>query len=375
MADRSLVPSLIAFQQIAAQFPLHGTLVEAVPHGSGHINDTYAVTFDQAGTPVRYIFQRINHRIFQDVPRLMDNIGRVSAHLAGKLPPGSDGRRAMTLVPALDGLAYHQTSEGNFWRVYLFIEKARTYDQLESAAQAFEAARAFGLFQRGLSDLPEPRLVETIAGFHDTRRRFDTLRRAVDEDIAGRRHEVATEWDFACRHEADVDRLLDLTRARAMPERVTHNDTKINNVMLDDATGEGICVIDLDTAMPGLSLYDFGDMVRTAVSPAAEDECDLTKVCVRLPIFESLARGFIEGTRDILTEAEWENLAFSGRLLTLEVGLRFLTDYLQGDVYFKTKRPGHNLDRCRVQFELVKRLEESEPEMNRIIAALRGKSV
>lgn len=371
MADRSVIPPPEAFREIAAHFRLQGDLVAAAAHGSGHINDTYAVTFDQAGSPVRYIFQRINDRIFRDVPALMDNIGRVTAHLAGRTRGGEDNRRAMTLVPARDARPFHRTPDGEYWRVYLFIEKARTYDQLESAGQAFQAARAFGRFQMALADLPGPRLVETIPGFHDTRSRFDALRRAAADDTRGRAREVEAELEFAWRREADVDRLLDLMRSGAMPERVTHNDTKINNVMLDDATGEGVCVIDLDTVMPGLSLYDFGDMVRTATCAAPEDEKDLSRVAVRMPVFEALTRGFAEGVGGILTDAEWEHLPFAGKLLTFEVGMRFLTDHLQGDVYFKTQRTGHNLDRCRMQFRLVECLEEREPEMRDMVGELR----
>jgi aminoglycoside phosphotransferase (APT) family kinase protein len=369
MADQTLA-LIEEIREVASNFPLHGCLIEAHPYGSGHINDTFAVRYDQAGVGVRYVFQRINHSIFRDVPLLMDNIHRVTAHLGGHLR--GDSRRALTLVSTRAGKAYHKSVEGNYWRIYLFIEKARSFDELESATQAFEAARAFGTFQKELADLPGKRLGETIPGFHDTRQRFEALSAAVTKNAAGRKKEVTAELDFVFRREAMVDRLLDLARSGALPERVTHNDTKINNVMLDDQTGEGICVIDLDTVMPGLSLYDFGDMVRTACSPAAEDERDLSKVAVRTAVFEALAQGFTEGASAILTDAEWENLAFSGQLMTFEVGMRFLTDYLAGDVYFKTKRPGHNLERCRTQFRLVECLEEAAPEMEKIVRAVRA---
>jgi hypothetical protein len=355
--------------EVAGNFPLRGCLTAALPYGSGHINDTFAVTYDQAGTPVRYTFQRINHFVFKDVPLLMDNVGRVTAHLTPH--SGSDSRRALSLVTTKSGDSYHKTAGGDYWRIYLFIEKARTLDELESPEQAFQAARAFGAFQKGLASLTGKRLGETIPGFHDTPRRFEALRKAAKENVAGRKADVAQELEFVFRRESGVNRLLDLARSGALPERVTHNDTKINNVMLDEQTGEGICVIDLDTVMPGLSLYDFGDMVRTASSPTAEDERDLSKVAARMPFFEALVRGFAEGAGAMLIETEWENLVFSGQLITFEAGIRFLSDYLQGDLYFKTKRPGHNLDRCRTQLRLVECLEQAEPKMDEIVRAVR----
>ena len=371
MSDQSTSWTIETIHPVAEQFPLPGRLVDVCAHGSGHINDTLAVTYDQAGRQVRYIFQRINHRIFKDVPLLMDNIRRVTTHLAAKQKPGDDCR-VTTLIDTVGGEAFHRTPSGDYWRVFLFVENARTYDEIQTPAQAFEAARAFGAFQCTLADLPGARLQETIPGFHDTRRRLETLRKAMQEDVAGRKGEVAAELDFVFRREAMVEHLPALVKTGALCERVTHNDTKINNVMLDDATGQGVCVIDLDTVMPGLSLYDFGDMVRTAVSPAAEDERDLSKVAVRMPVFEALARGFAEGAGTMLTPAEWDNLVFSGRIITLETGIRFLTDYLQGDVYFKTKRPGHNLDRCRAQFRLVECLEAEAEVMQKIVDSLQA---
>lgn len=369
MASQSL--NLDEVKHVAAQFPLHGTLIEAVPYGSGHINDTVSVSFDQAGKPVRYIFQRINDSIFKDVPLLMENIARVTQHLVSK-QTGDDNRSALTLILAEDGKPYYLTPEGRFWRVYLFIEKARTYDKLETSEQAFQAARAFGAFQATLADLPGEPLKETIPNFHNTRQRFANLRASIERNTAKRLDEVSAEIAFALSHENEVGRLLDLADQGLIPLRVTHNDTKINNVMLDDASGEGICVIDLDTVMPGLSLYDFGDMVRTAVSPAMEDEKDLSKIEVRLPVFEALVKGFVEGAGSILTPAEWDNLLFAGKLMTFEVGIRFLTDYLDGDVYFRTHRPGHNLDRCRTQFRLVECLEGSAAELEAVVGKYRS---
>ncbi|HWL14182.1 MAG TPA: aminoglycoside phosphotransferase family protein, partial [Opitutus sp.] len=279
---------------IVRSFPLLGRFREGTPYGSGHINDTFAVTFDQAGRPVRYILQRINHRIFKDVPALMQNISRVTAHAtlkAGERGGEDAARRALTLVPALDGKPWHRDADGGWWRCYLFIEGARTHDIIENPRQAREAARAFGEFQQLLVDLPGGRLHETIPNFHHTRSRFETLQRAAARDEHGRAAEARAELEFVRARESEVDRLLDLQARGEMPERITHNDTKLNNVMIDDATQEGVCVIDLDTVMPGLALYDFGDMVRSATNAAAEDERDLSRVHARLPIFEALVEG------------------------------------------------------------------------------------
>ena len=358
---------------IAQGFPLLGRFQDGGPYGSGHINDTFAVIFDQAGTLVRYIFQRINHRIFKDVAALMDNIQRVTAHGATKalVAGGADmSRRVLTLVPARDGRPFHQDPHGSYWRCYLFIEKARTYDVIENSKQAYEAARAFGAFQQMLVDLPGNRLHETIPFFHHTRRRFEALRAAVDADLHGRKHTAEAEIEHALKRERIVDVLTGLQARGEIPERVTHNDTKLNNVMLDEATHEVICVIDLDTVMPGLVPYDFGDMVRSATNAAAEDERDLTKVSMRMPIYEALVAGYLSSAGRFLNQAERAHLAFSGKLITFEIGLRFLTDYLEGDAYFKTKRPGHNLDRARNQFALMRSIETQESAMQAAVERL-----
>ncbi|NQU11481.1 aminoglycoside phosphotransferase family protein, partial [bacterium] len=256
---------------IGAQFQIHGEFRQADPYGSGHINDTYCAVYDQGGTIVRFIHQRVNHLIFKNPVALMANVARVTAHLRQKLL--ADGaseidRRTLTLVPTRAGAPYHCDAAGNHWRTYLFIENARTYDAVGSPQQAFAAARAFGRFQQLLADLPAPRLHDTIPDFHHTPKRFQGLEQAIAADRAGRAQRTGPEIEFAQRRQQLTTALL----AAGLPERITHNDTKFNNVMIDDATGEGICVIDLDTVMPGLALYDFGDLVRTATSPAAEDE-------------------------------------------------------------------------------------------------------
>ena len=357
--------------KVSGAFQILGDFIEAVPYGSGHINDTFATTYRQGGTPVRYILQRINHNVFKQPEALMRNVERVCAHLRAKMD--ADGvpdasRRALTLIPARDGRSWHVDPEGNYWRVYIFIEKATTYDQIETTDQAREAARSFGAFQRMLSDLPAPRLADTIPNFHHTRSRFDDLRRAIGADSARRASGARAEIEWALKNEAMVDVLLNAQAEGRIPERVTHNDTKLNNVMLDDETSEGVCVIDLDTVMPGLTLYDFGDMCRTATRPTPEDETDLSKVEVQLDMFRALVEGYLSSAGSFLVPAERDHLVFSTRLITFEIGLRFLTDYLQGDVYFKTRRPGHNLDRCRVQFKMVESFERNEKEMNRIVA-------
>jgi hypothetical protein len=352
---------------VTRQFPLRGEFISAAPYGSGHINDTYCVVFDQGGTRVRYIIQRINHHIFKNPPALMENIQRVTTHLAKKCAGQSDpSRRVLTLIPTQDGQAYYRDAQGDHWRVYIFIEKARTFDAVESPRQAFEAAKAFGQFQKLLADLPAPRLHDTIPDFHHTPKRFAALEKAIATDVANRAKEAKPEIEFALRHQQATRILLDAN----LPERVTHNDTKFNNVMLDDAKGEGICVIDLDTVMPGLALYDFGDMVRTTTSPAKEDERDLSKVTMQFPMFEALARGYLAAAEEFFTPSEKRLLPFAGALITLEIGIRFLTDFLAGDTYFKVHREGHNLDRCRTQFKLVESIEQQEAAMRKLVETI-----
>jgi hypothetical protein len=352
---------------VVGHFQMPGTFLTAGPYGSGHINDTYCVVFDQSGTSVRYILQRINHNIFKNPVALMENIRRVTVHLGEQCAGAPDQhRRVLTLILTQDGASFYRDAEGNYWRAYIFIEKARTFDAVESVGQAFQAAKAFGQFQKLLADLPAPRLNDTIPDFHHTPKRFATLENVVQADAVNRARLARPEIEFALRHQAICSVLLDAK----LPERVTHNDTKFNNVMLDDATGEGICVIDLDTVMPGLALYDFGDMVRTTTSPAKEDERDLSKVTMQFPMFEALVRGYLSSAAGFLTPAEKKFLSFSGKLITFEIGLRFLTDFLAGDTYFKVHREGHNLDRCRTQFKLVQSIEQQEEQMNQLVESI-----
>jgi hypothetical protein len=354
---------------VAAAFRLEGKFLEAAPYGTGHINETYASVFETRAGRRRYIHQRINERIFKNVAGLMANVERVTAHLAGKLSAsgGDPERGTLTLVPARDGKSWWRDAEGGPWRTYLFIENARTYDQVEKLEHVENALRAFGEFQKGLADLPGKRLVETIPDFHNTRKRFENFEAAAKRDAKKRAGGVRAEIDFVMARQADCSRLVDMLGRGELPERVTHNDTKLNNVMLDPRTGQAVCVIDLDTVMPGLTAYDFGDSVRIGASTAAEDERDLGKVSMSLDMFERIARGYLASAREFLTPREIEVLAFSAKLLTLECGSRFLADHLDGDVYFRIHREGHNLDRARTQFKMVADMEAKMKDMEAIV--------
>jgi Ser/Thr protein kinase RdoA (MazF antagonist) len=362
---------------ISALFDMRADFVEAQAFGTGHINDTYCVWYDQAGQRVRYIHQRVNHHVFKDPIKVMENVARVTRHALEELLAHGNPeahRRTLTCISARDGKPYAIDADGNLWRTYPFIEGAKGYDEIESDEQAYQAARAFGAFQQLTAGLTGPRLHETIPDFHHTPKRLAALEAAITADIAGRAADVAEEIAFARARAADCARITDLIASGHIPERVTHNDTKLNNVLLDETTAEGICVIDLDTTMPGSALYDFGDMVRTAAPSTREDDPDVTHIGVRLDRFEALVKGYLS-TATFLNETEIANLAFSGKLLTLECGIRFLTDHLNGDTYFKIKRPGHNLDRCRNQFAFVRALEENRDAMEAIVAkAARGQS-
>ncbi len=362
--------SKVDLADIISQFQVTGRFLEGAPYGSGHINDTYAVTMTDGDAHKRYILQRINQTVFKDPKSLMENISRVTTHVAASLRNQGitdTDRRALTLIPSHDRLDYILDTESRYWRCYIFIENAATYDTPESPEQVYEAARAFGLFQQSLMDMSGPALHETIPFFHDTRQRFNRLMVAIEADPHNRAASVKKEIQFVKDHETIVDILLDLNTDGSIPTRVTHNDTKLNNVMIDDTTGEGVCVIDLDTVMPGLSLYDFGDCVRSSASTSAEDETDLSKVGVDLKLFEALTNGYLSTTRDLLCEREIELLPLSAKLITLETGIRFLTDHIDGDLYFKIHRENHNLERGRVQFERVTSMEKLEYEMAEIV--------
>ena len=358
------------FRQLTSRFQLYGNFVVAVPYGTGHINDTFQVTFDQGGTLLHYIIQRVNTNVFKAPEELMDNFLRVTRHIGAKIrderaADPATRRRTLEVVNSIYGKPYWRDPAGNFFRCYVFVENARSYDILETKAQAYQAAAAFGNFQADLADLPQ-RLNETIPNFHNTPSRLANLEKAAKEDKMGRLKSVSREFDFIMARGKECGVLIDLQKEGELVERVTHNDTKLNNVLIDDLTGSGCCVIDLDTVMPGLPHYDFGDMVRTGTSPAAEDETDLGKVTMRFPMYEALLRGYLSGAGGFLNATEKSLLPFSGKLITLEIGIRFLTDYLEGDVYFKIRRPEHNLDRCRTQLKLVASIEEQYDAMRKL---------
>lgn len=354
---------------ITKQFRTRGEPVHIAPVPTGHINDTYIITTEGRGGTVKYVLQRINQNVFTDPPRMMENIIRITEHIRGKLLKNDPepAHRQLEVIATEDGQGCYYDATGNFWRVYNFIEGTATYDTLTSAAAAYEAARMFGWFQKMLLDLPAPPLHETIYGFHDTPRRLAALQETLRADILDRAGSATPEINFIFENAAICHVLPDLVTAGEIPVRIAHNDAKINNVMLDTDTGKGVCVIDLDTVMPGLSIHDFGDLVRTAACPAAEDERDLSKVRTNVSLFAALARGFIRETRGFLTPVERKHLVFAGKLITFEQLVRFLTDYLAGDVYYKVHRAGHNLDRSRTQMQLVKSMIEQEETMNGLV--------
>jgi hypothetical protein len=355
--------------EIARQFNIPGTFLQAAVIRSGHINDTYVSSFQQENSVMRYIHQRINHHVFLQPEKVMENIQRVTDYARQRIQAagGDPARQVLSLIPTRANQLLLKTQTGEYWRTYRYIEGAHSYDEMTDVRHIYNAAHAFGEFQVLLDTLPGPPLHETIPDFHHTRKRFEAFRAAVQNDCAGRAASVQQEIDFAFQREADASVVVDLLATSGLPYRITHNDTKLNNVLIDDQTGEGICVIDLDTVMPGSLLYDFGDLVRMGTTAAREDETDLDQVRVDMIRFEWLARGYIDAVRLLLEPAEWELLAFSGRLITFEQSIRFLGDYLNGDVYYKTNRPGQNLDRALVQFKLLAEMERLQGEMERII--------
>ena len=357
-------------QEISRKFQIYGEILHAETLKIGHINETYTATYDQGGTRVRYIHQKINRNVFKNPVAVMKNVMRVTTHIRKKQE--SRGvrdatRRSLVVIPTRDGRSFYQNGDQEVWRTFVFVEGVETYEAVQSPEQAFQAGRAFGEFQYLLVDLPGERLVETIPSFHHTRRRFLALQQAIEKDHYNRAKDAKTEIDFALKHEPIVDVILDAMAKGRIPERVTHNDTKFNNVMLDVLTGEAMCIVDLDTVMPGCALYDFGDMVRTTTSPTLEDEPDLSKVKMQMPMFKKLADGYLSTAGQFLTKPEKALIAFSGKLITFEIGIRFLTDFLSGDTYFRIHRPAHNLDRCRTQFKLVESIEKQEESMQKYV--------
>lgn len=351
-------------------FQVKGSLITAEPYGCGHINQTFCAVLDENGTRRRYILQKINHGIFHDIDGLMNNIQLVGDHIRSKHMNGDTERCSLTIVPTKDGCLYHKTADGAYFRLYRFVEQTISLQAVTCVEEFETLGHAFGSFQNQLADFDASQLVETIPHFHNTVKRFEALEDAVRSDVAGRAASVADEIAFARARKADASRLLALWQAGQLPLRVTHNDTKLNNVLFDEITREVVCVIDLDTVMPGLVHYDFGDSIRFGASTAAEDEKDLSKVTVDLELFEAYTRGFLSACGTALTEAEIAQLAFSAKLLTYECGIRFLTDYLNGDTYFKIHYPEQNLDRCHTQFKLVSDMEAKMDIMETIVRHL-----
>ena len=349
---------------IASAFRIDGTPVCIRPIGNGHINDTYLVECSYAETGIsesapllscsKYVLQRINENVFTSPDDLMDNIVRVTEHLG----------KGLRVIPAQSGSSYIRTESG-CWRMMNYIEGSFAPETCRDAAMFMEIGRAYGSFISDLSDFPADTLHETIENFHDTRQRFQRFITACRMDIAGRAGNAAEEICFAMEHERDVDTLNDSLKAGKMPLRVTHNDTKINNVLLDRETEKAICVIDLDTVMPGLAVNDFGDAIRSGAATGREDEADPDTVRLDLDLYRAFAKGFTEGFPD-MTESEIRMLPVGAGMMTLECGIRFLTDYLEGDNYFKTDYPEHNLIRCRTQFSLLRDMEEKMEDMNSI---------
>jgi len=358
---------------IVGRFAIAGRFLDAVAYGSGHINTTYVSRIQSGTDVVRYVHQRINHEIFKSPEQVMENIDRVTAHIRAKfVAAGVDPRRGvMTVVPTVEGNSLHKTPQGEYWRTYTFVEGARTYDVIDNPQHVYEAAKAFANFQQAVADLPAPRLHETIEQFGNAEMRFDALVDAVQRDPVNRAAGMKDEIDFAMARRELASMFEDLRRANAVPERIIHYDTKINNVMIDDESGQGICVIDLDTVMPGVAMYDFGDAVRTGAATAGEDERDLSKVAVNLDTYDHLCRGYLETAREFLTPVEIDHLAPAARLIMFTQGVRFLSDYIAGDVYYKIARPDHNLDRCRTQFHMVADMESKAVQMERTVAQYR----
>ena len=359
---------------IAANFDILGDYVSAKPYGSGHINDTFAAMYNQGGGRMRYILQRVNTSIFKNPDGLLQNVSRICHHLRTKLKTKGlrdASRRALTLIPTISGEEWHKDAEGNYWRCYILIEGVTAYDAIERPEQAYEAAKAFGNFTNLLTDLPGERLVDVIPDFHNTVWRYGNFQKALAADKLNRAREVADEIAFITAREKDCAIVTNAIARGDIPERVTHNDTKLNNVLMDELTETGMCVIDLDTVMPGSSLYDFGDMVRTATASAKEDEANLSKVSCQREYFAALLRGYVASLGGVLTKVEKELLPFGGKLMTFEVGMRFLTDYLEGDTYFKVAHPRHNLDRCRNQFALVTSIEKQLSDFEKIVAEVK----
>ena len=346
---------------IISRFRLDGTPIGCVDFGSGHINKTYLVVTNQ---PHLYVLQNVNTNTFPDADGLMRNVILVTQHIRKKV---KDPRQVLQLVPTDDNRFYILEEGNQLWRMYEYVTGSICLDQVETLEDFRQAGKAFGIFQRQMADFPAEQLTEVIPGFHHTPKRYEAFHQAIERDKKNRAAEVKEEIDFFLERESSVGELVQLLQDGELPLRVTHNDTKLNNVMMDEASREPLCIVDLDTVMPGLAAYDFGDAIRYGASEAAEDERNLSKVRMSLDLYHAFADGFVGVSRDSLTTLERETLPEGARLMTLECGMRFLTDYLQGDTYFHIARPEHNLDRARTQLTLVRDMEGKWAQMKAII--------
>ena len=349
-------------KDVFSRFALYGDLESFKSFGKGHINNTFLSTWNQAGTKVRYTHQHINKNVFKEPEKVIENIRAVTHHIYEKARlqkdnPFGASRRTLTLVPAKDGLFYYKDDEGEYWRTYLFIENASTFELMDNPVLAYKVGCAVGTFQKQLSDYAGPPLHETIPAFHNMKSRYAQLDTAASDDKAGRLDSVRDEFEFLQKNRSRGMILTDGLESGKLKKGITHNDTKLNNVLFDDATGEAICLIDLDTVMPGTVLFDTGDLIRTATNTGAEDERDLSKVGFNADVFRALIDGYTEKAADFLTDYEKSLIAESGRILTQIMAVRFLTDYLNGDVYYKIERPSHNLDRARTQIKLMQSMD------------------
>lgn len=348
--------------EIMSHFRIKQTVLSVESYGSGHINHTFLVKTEGEA---KYILQKINTSIFPKVEELMGNILHVTSFLRERIVQegGDAARETMTVISAKDGKPYYMDEQENVWRVYLFIDDAVTYDQIEKKEDFYQCGRAIGRFQALLADFPVDSLHEIIPDFHNTPKRYRDFEEAVAGDCCQRAAEVAKEIAFVRARRAEMSILTDMLAEGKLPLRVTHNDTKLNNILIDKKTQKAVCLIDLDTVMPGLSVYDFGDAIRFGANTAKEDETDIEKVSLSLELYQLCLKGFLESTDGRLTQEELEMLPMGAKIMTLECGMRFLTDYLQGDVYYKIHRERHNLERCRTQFALVADMEKKWDQM------------
>lgn len=356
--------------KVLPAFQITGEVCEIGPCGNGHINETMKIsTLAEGGEQHQYVLQRINTEVFRQPEQLMENVANVTAYLSKRIAAngGDSNRETLNVIPAADGKYYFWDEYRNFWRMYLYITDTTCLEIVEKPEDFYAGGYAFGYFQYQLADFPADTLYETIPNFHNTVSRFNDFCRAVDNDVMGRAKDVEAEILFVKEREADTHIICDALAEGKIPLRVTHNDTKLNNVLFDAHTGKGLCVVDLDTVMPGSALYDFGDSIRFGASTGAEDEQDLEKIECDLELFEIYTKGFLAGCRGRLTEAEIRLLPEASKIMTLECGMRFLADHLQGDTYFKIHRPGHNLDRARTQFKLVADMEAKWDQMKAIV--------